>query len=77
MASNENESIIKKLPKNETLRPYGFTGEFYLTFRGVNNHPSQTIPKYCWRRNAFKFNLRGRHHPVTLTRQRYYKKIKV
>jgi len=27
------ESIIKKLPANKSLRPGGFTGKFYQTFK--------------------------------------------
>ena len=34
ITSNENEAVIKGLPKNERPGPEGFTGEFYQTFRG-------------------------------------------
>ena len=33
ITSNEIETIIKNLPTNKSLRPDGFTGEFYQAFR--------------------------------------------
>ena len=33
ITSNKIESVIKKLPKNKTPRPDGFTSEFYQTYR--------------------------------------------
>ena len=33
ITSNEIELVIKKLSKNKTSRPDGFTPEFYQTFR--------------------------------------------
>ena len=33
ITSKETELIIKKLPKNKTSSPDGFTAEFYQTFR--------------------------------------------
>ena len=31
--STEIEAVVKNLPKNKSLGPYGFTGEFYPIFR--------------------------------------------
>ena len=33
ITSNEIETVLKNLPTNKSLRPDGFTGEFYQIFR--------------------------------------------
>ena len=38
ITSTETESVIYKLPTNKLPVPYGFTGEFYQTFREELTH---------------------------------------
>ena len=72
------ENVIKKLPKNRSSWPDGYTGEFYQIWRRVNTYSSETLfSKKSGARNTFKLILWGHHHPDTKTRQGYYKKRKV
>ena len=49
---DEIEAVIKKLPthKSPGQKPFGFTEEFFKTFKEeLNPYPSQTIPKIARR----------------------------
>ena len=50
ITSNEIELVIKKLPKNKTPGPHGFTAEFYQT------HRKDAIPILL---KVFQINRRG------------------
>ena len=44
ITNKEIKTVIKKLPKNESPGPDGFSGEFYETFKDYT-YPSQNLPK--------------------------------
>ena len=59
ITSTELEAVIKNLPKNKSLGPDGFTGEFYQTFRQeLMPVLLKALSKNCRGRNTSKHILR-------------------
>ena len=54
---NEIQTVINKVPTNESPGTHRFTGKFYQIFRRVNTYPYETIPKNWRRRNTTKLIL--------------------
>ena len=58
ITSTEIEAVIKHLPKNKSLGPDDFTGEFYQTFREeIMPIRLQLFRKNCRGRNTSKLIL--------------------
>ena len=56
------EIIIKKLPRDRSPGPHGFTGKFYQKFR-EHLTPAQTLPENCRSKKTTKLILQGHHYP--------------
>ena len=81
VTSTEIEAVIKNLPQNKTLGLYGFTGEFYSTFREelmpillklfqilqrkVHFQTHSTRPPSPWYQNQTRQHTKKKMHNIT------------
>ena len=74
ITSTEIEAVTQNLPKNESLGPDGFTGNFYQTFREELMPILLKLFQKIAEEGTPSISFWGNHHPDTKTIQIQHKK---